>query len=82
MRKIAVFVITFLFVFSSLVSQASAVPVKNAHMEVDLISELETVVPGGTFWVGVTLKPDEHWHTYWQSIKGTLEDILFSCTRD
>jgi thiol:disulfide interchange protein DsbD len=36
------------------------------QIEVELISETTNVVAGETLWLGVRLKPIEHWHTYWK----------------
>ena len=35
------------------------------HVEVELINEYEAIVPGKEFVVGVKLKIDPGWHTYW-----------------
>lgn len=35
-------------------------------IEVELMSESATVVPGQTTWLGLRLDPAEHWHTYWK----------------
>jgi len=35
-------------------------------IEVELLAENSTVVPGETFWLGLRLDPAEHWHTYWK----------------
>ena len=37
------------------------------HLQVRLISELETLSPKGTFHLGVEFKPEEHWHVYWRN---------------
>ncbi len=36
------------------------------RIEVELLSESTTLVPGETQWLGLRLKPAEHWHTYWK----------------
>jgi thiol:disulfide interchange protein DsbD len=33
----------------------------------DLLAEPATVTPGQMFWVGVRLRMQEHWHTYWRN---------------
>lgn len=44
----------------------SALPKKVAtHVKPSLISEVETVQPGRSFWVGVKLVMEPEWHTYW-----------------
>ena len=35
-------------------------------IEVELLSETASIVPGETFWLGLRLDPAEHWHTYWK----------------
>ena len=35
-------------------------------IEVELLSESTTLVPGQTQWLGLRLKPAAHWHTYWK----------------
>lgn len=37
------------------------------HMQASLIFEDETIQPGHPFWVGIHLKLDEHWHSYWKN---------------
>ncbi|MFP4207358.1 MAG: protein-disulfide reductase DsbD family protein [Wenzhouxiangella sp.] len=40
-------------------------PVQRDHIEVELVSEMLSVQPGGTLRVGLRMLPDEDWHTYW-----------------
>lgn len=35
-------------------------------IEVELLAETTSIVPGETVWLGLRLKPAEHWHTYWK----------------
>jgi thiol:disulfide interchange protein/DsbC/DsbD-like thiol-disulfide interchange protein len=35
-------------------------------IEVELLAETTTIVPGETTWLGLRLNPAEHWHTYWK----------------
>lgn len=35
-------------------------------IEVELLAESSSVVPGETTWLGLRLDPAEHWHTYWK----------------
>tara|TARA_Y100000814_G_scaffold293521_1_gene275439 strand:- start:362 stop:3289 length:2928 start_codon:yes stop_codon:yes gene_type:complete len=39
---------------------------KTDQIEVELVSESKTVVPGETLWLAIRLDPIEHWHTYWK----------------
>lgn len=40
-------------------------PVRSTHVEVELIAEVESVLPGNSFWVGLRMTADPEWHTYW-----------------
>lgn len=35
-------------------------------IEVELVAETTSIVPGETIWLGLRLDPAEHWHTYWK----------------
>lgn len=37
------------------------------HTRVTLVADVRAVVPGGTFTVGVLMKMDPGWHTYWKN---------------
>jgi thiol:disulfide interchange protein/DsbC/DsbD-like thiol-disulfide interchange protein len=37
------------------------------HTRVTLIADVRGIVPGGTFTVGVLMKMDPEWHTYWMN---------------
>lgn len=37
------------------------------HMQASLIFEDEAIQPGHPFWVGIHLKLDENWHSYWKN---------------
>ena len=39
--------------------------VTGPHVEVSLLSEHANLVPGKEQWLGIHLKPDPEWHTYW-----------------
>ena len=36
------------------------------QIEVELVAETTTVVPGETLWLGIRLDPIDNWHTYWK----------------
>lgn len=42
-----------------------AAPVRTQHVESELISESASIQAGKPFTVGLRMKMDEHWHTYW-----------------
>ena len=41
--------------------------VRTDYMESELIVETETILPGHPFWVGLRMKMDKDWHTYWRN---------------
>src|SRR5690349_15982842 len=45
----------------------NAVAAPESHTRVDLLLPVETARPGDTVTVGVRLKMDRKWHTYWKS---------------
>lgn len=36
-------------------------------VDAELVSEQQTIEPGKSFWVSVTFKIEDHWHTYWRN---------------
>jgi len=46
---------------------AYAATVRSANTEVELISEVDAIVPQRPFWVALRMKMDDHWHTYWKN---------------
>jgi thiol:disulfide interchange protein DsbD len=47
------------------VAPSRAEPVQAEHVAVELVAERTALVPGGTTWLGLRLRHDPHWHTYW-----------------
>ena len=45
--------------------EAQSEPVRNGAVEARLISSHSTITPSQTFTIGLELKIDETWHTYW-----------------
>ncbi|EWH12076.1 thiol:disulfide interchange protein [Catenovulum agarivorans DS-2] len=37
------------------------------HIQVQLVSEYTQLNPTQTNWIGILLKPEPHWHTYWRN---------------
>lgn len=66
MKNILFRTILFLIVLGP-VSTASAQLVKSAHVEAQLLADTEWIQPGEPFWIGIELKMDEGWHTYWKN---------------
>jgi thiol:disulfide interchange protein DsbD len=46
-------------------SSLLAAPVRGTNASLELIAETENVQPGREMWVGVKIRHDPHWHTYW-----------------
>lgn len=40
---------------------------KTEHTEIRLLSELQRIQPGKSFWLALQLKPESGWHTYWKN---------------
>ncbi|MBZ0183971.1 MAG: thioredoxin family protein [Melioribacteraceae bacterium] len=36
-------------------------------VEANLVSEINSIQPGSTFWLGINLKMENEWHTYWKN---------------
>jgi thiol:disulfide interchange protein DsbD len=56
--------IVFLF---SICYWLAALTAHAAHTHVQLLLSAETAKPGDTIWVGVDMKMDAGWHTYWKN---------------
>jgi thiol:disulfide interchange protein DsbD len=46
---------------------AEAAPVRDQHVEVELVSDVAAIVPGQTLTVALRINHDDHWHTYWKN---------------
>ena len=46
-------------------NSTQAKPVQAVHVEVGLISEISSIVPGEPFWVALKLRMDNDWHINW-----------------
>ena len=44
-----------------------AEPQQVGHVSIDLVSEVEAIVPGQPFTVGLHFVMDDHWHVYWRN---------------
>ncbi|NJD88059.1 MAG: thiol:disulfide interchange protein, partial [Betaproteobacteria bacterium] len=51
----------------ALAPAAQAAPVRTEHVEAELVAESAAAAPGRPATVGLRLKMDEHWHTYWRN---------------
>lgn len=54
-----------LILTASLTFMVKAEPFKDEHIEVELVSEVESIQAGQPFWVALRMKTEAHWHTYW-----------------
>jgi thiol:disulfide interchange protein/DsbC/DsbD-like thiol-disulfide interchange protein len=54
-----------LVLLASLALPAAAQPVRGDSIDSELVAATDSVVPGKPFQVGLRLKHDPHWHTYW-----------------
>jgi thiol:disulfide interchange protein DsbD len=52
--------------FALVALAAGAQPVRVDHAEAELVAATAAIVPGKPLSVGLRLKHDPHWHTYWQ----------------
>lgn len=52
-----------LFVFSGALAEVQ----KSEHVKAQLVSEVQSIKPGQSFWVALRLQMEEHWHTYWKN---------------
>lgn len=41
--------------------------ITQAHTEVELVAEVKSVQPGSKFWLGLRMKLEPDWHTYWKN---------------
>ena len=46
-------------------AQVEAAVVQSDHLALELVSESATLAPGETAWLGLVLRHDAHWHSYW-----------------
>ena len=48
-------------------ASAGAAPSASKHVQVELVPEVESIRPGQPFNVGLLLRMDPEWHTYWKN---------------
>jgi thiol:disulfide interchange protein/DsbC/DsbD-like thiol-disulfide interchange protein len=56
-----------LLLFSILSVPVQANPVRTPHLSAELLSEVEVVSPGLSFWVALRFQLEPDWHTYWKN---------------
>lgn len=47
--------------------QTQAAPVRDQHVEAELVADVASIQPGVPFRLGLVLRHDPHWHTYWRN---------------
>lgn len=57
----------FVVFFFCLTTQVFAESVARANAEVELISDVSTISSDHTFWVGLRMRMNKGWHTYWRN---------------
>lgn len=57
--------LTMLLALFAVTATAQSNHVRTRHVKATLLSELSTVVPNKSFWVGLRLEIRPGWHTYW-----------------
>jgi len=68
----------FLFIFVAVlavwfvptVRAAESAPVKSGRAVAQLVTSYDTVAPGQDIFVALSLRLEEHWHTYWRNAGG------------
>jgi DsbC/DsbD-like thiol-disulfide interchange protein len=52
---------------ASAASAFAAPAAASRHVQAELVSEVESIQPGRPFWLGLHLKMEPGWHTYWKN---------------
>ena len=60
---ISLLIAFFLIFFTGFLRAKSA----DSHVKARLISEVNSIQPGKSFWVAVCLTMDKNWHIYWKN---------------
>jgi thiol:disulfide interchange protein len=55
------------FALSASVAVEAAPVVKTEHVEAELVTDRQAAQPGKPFTVGLKLRMEPHWHTYWKN---------------
>ena len=57
-----------------------SLPVKTGNTEISLISDHDTIAPGGSFTVALRMKFKGNWYTYWQNAGDSGEPVHIAWT--
>jgi thiol:disulfide interchange protein DsbD len=66
LRKLHSWSIVFALALLTFATAAAAQPVRTDNVEAELVAATDAVIAGQPLVVGLRLKHDAHWHTYWQ----------------
>ncbi len=58
------------FLFASPSRAAESVPVKSGRAVAQLVTSYDRVAPGQDLHIGLSLRLEKHWHTYWRNAGG------------
>lgn len=61
------FLAALLVLYGGFANQAAARPQKPGFVEVQLVTEHLSIAPGKPLWIGLSMKHDPGWHTYWKN---------------
>jgi thiol:disulfide interchange protein/DsbC/DsbD-like thiol-disulfide interchange protein len=64
-RSVRALLVAYAATFSSVVAQPP--DTHSRHTRVSLVADVRGIVPGGSFTLGVLMKMDPGWHTYWKN---------------
>ncbi|MDP3920249.1 MAG: protein-disulfide reductase DsbD family protein [Candidatus Omnitrophota bacterium] len=67
MRPSLLFSVLILLAISVFDRPGFTASVRSANAEAELVSEVRSLRPGQNFWIGLRLKMDRGWHTYWKN---------------
>ena len=61
------YILAAILALTLVVSPAFSNPVRDAHTQVELITDVRSIQSGHPFWVGLYMDMDEKWQTYWKN---------------
>jgi thiol:disulfide interchange protein DsbD len=56
-----------LVIYLPIISNLGVYAIEDKHVNLQLISEVQTIQPGRPFWVAVHFDIEEEWHIYWRT---------------
>src|SRR6266513_665480 len=68
MRRVSLFVIALCALCALAATRLDAAPmVKTEHVEAELVADKSAAKPGTPALIGLKLRMEPHWHTYWKN---------------